>query len=79
MSDTFEQYKEQAKLFINNSDWLTDECNKIVCEFKSVDYNCTDREYLEDLMARMTYLQGKINVERCIYKDFVKNNEEYME
>ena len=79
MADDLQQFIEEAKLYINNNNWLLDESNKIFEEFKKVDWDSVDEKYLDDLLMRMDYLQGKIHSEQRLYDKFIEENEEYMD
>ena len=79
MADNLHEFMEEAKLYINNNNWLLDESDKIFKEFKEIDWDTVDEEYLNDLLIRMDYLQGKIHSEQRSYNKFVDENEEYMD
>ena len=78
MASKHKDFIEDAEGVINNSEWLLEECDKIFDEFKNADMDSADVEYLDNLLSRMNYLQGKINAEKSIYENFCKKHQDYM-
>lgn len=78
MTSKHNDFIEDAENFINNSDWLLNECEKIFNQFKETDFDTTDPKELEKLLAKMDYLQGKINAEKSIYENFREKHQDYM-
>ena len=79
METSLEKFKREATLYINNSNWLLDECDKIIEEFKLIDTDTCSVEYMNDLIVRMDYLQGKIHSEQRLYDNFVEENERFID
>ena len=80
MDEKFRKFKRDTETHINSSEWLCEEAATLeqqIQEAIETDFDI-DYDYLNELLKKADYLQGKILAEQKIYQNIVNEHKEFI-